>query len=216
MVRFECGSLLSEWSAEVSLCSSADVCCDASDALRVLCSSVYRCDCSSASIGVPAVLHALAVCPLKAVCESYRRPSFARLSHTTDSAPPLAPLLSCVLRADSALLLSSAESESRYFLCYVHDAAVCLEEIGVDAVRQSERPIDTEPPQNKGTDSHTANLLLSASSTSASSSRPSRHRRYEAEPAARPNAVTGVGRQRRGKQSTGLLQAMTQKAERRR
>ena len=189
MVRFVCDELLSCWLSE---CDQSD----ASLALRLLCTSSYRFDCSCLSSGVPELLRILTVCPLTALCDHYRRPSFARLSaptplcdaRNTADGPHLAQLLACVLRPDYALLLSAAATATSalsgsecYYVCYLHDGDVCLERLSVDAVSESTRPAASEaqlagvsgvpaaPPSNGALGSAAALLSAPAASRHLSS-----------------------------------------------
>ena len=212
MLRFECGDLLSRLSeAAVSDSSSDPVRCDAAFALRLLCSSPFHCDCSSASSGVPAVLRVLSVCPLDAVCDEYRRPPFARLSRSHDTAPPLELVMACLLRADWALVLSSADELPCYYLSFVHEGAVSLEQLSVDAVSESSRCNESERRSEQGTNSSIAEAtaLLSSSSAACSSHRSSRYQ-HSLRPAAAPSADRTRSRQR-AKQSDSMQRALKQR-----
>jgi hypothetical protein len=192
-------------------CSSDPEWCDAVFALRLLCSSPFHCDYSSASSGVPAVLRVRSVCPLNAVCDEYRRPPFARLSRSHDAAPPLELVMACLLRADWALVMSSADDMPCHYLCYVHEGAVSLEQLSVDAVSESSRYNESERRSEQGTKSSIAEAtaLLSSSSATRSSYRSSRHQ-HSLRPAAVPSADRTRSKQR-AKQSDSMQRALKQR-----
>ena len=213
MIRFECGELLSQLSGSTAVTGSSDTLSDTYVALGLLCSTPCRCECQSASTGCPSVLRVLATCPFSAVSGAIRQPPLGRLSQCEDRGPPLERLLSCLLRAGCALLLSSTADTPCYYLCYVLAGDVWLEQLRVDAVSQSSRPPSTDEqqtvPATRAAEAATSLLSASSAACYSSSSRSSHQLRASRQGARAGAAATAtVARPgRRVKQSTLLIRS---------
>ena len=234
MVRFVCDEIVSRLSDAVWDAALDSSRADILHALRVLCSREYACECSCASSGTPSTLRILTVCALAAVSEELRRPSFARLTEMSAAADTvesccLLQALSCLLRPAHALLLSApaAGDACCYYLCYVADGDVCVEQLAVDAVSESTRLCaagqhslavaadGADPPSYRH--SVSSPLAALASSTGAATASSTRASRRKPRPAVQQQC--GVSDSERGaahsrrrvKQSERLLQSLRTK-----